>query len=61
MSPQLPALNESQTVQSVIGSASNKNRHSSTGKNKFYFGTRQASESVGEKEDPIKARRLKLS
>ena len=54
----MPALNETQ-IGSINGSASTKRR--SPGKNKFYFGTRQASESVGEKEDPRQARRLKLS
>ena len=30
-------------------------------KNKFFFATRQVSDSVGEMEDPLQARRLKLS
>ena len=61
MTPVLPALNQTQSSfgDPNAGSASAR-RTSSPGK-KFYFGTKQASDSVGAKEDPIQARRLKLS
>ena len=36
-------------------------RKSSPNKRRFFFATRQASESIGEKENPLKARRDKLN
>lgn len=60
MQPTLPALNETKEPNTVEASPNNSPRKQ---QKKFFFATRQVSESVGEKEDPLQARkdRLRLS
>ena len=52
---QLPSLN-----QNMFKTGSISNKRKSQGQ-QFFFATKTAGESVGEKEDPRQARRLKLS
>ena len=56
---QLPSLNQQQMLKTG-GSISNRRTSQGVGQ-QFFFATRTAGESVGEKEDPRLARRLKLS
>ena len=60
LQPHLPALNETLEPSTKEGAASGSKKGSPK-RNKFFFATRQPSETVGEKEDPLRARRLKLS